>query len=355
MTCYKPLIRCVERGKYVTAKDGHKYEKASIMSYEDLEVFDKNTQYYKYQFIPCGNCIGCRLDYSREWANRGYLESLEYEQNYFVTITYDDDHITKKDEVITEEGITYTEIDELEWNGTLVPKELTQFIKNVRQIMKRKYNQDGIRFMAAGEYGEENRRPHYHIIFFNLNLPVETFYNPRVSWNNDVYYQNTIIEQAWGKGISNICEANWNNIAYTARYITKKINGKESEDFYAAQGEEKEFFRVSRMPGIGEGYYRKHKEEIYKNDEIIIRNKKGVHTVKPPKYFDMLYERENPDEFKKIKKRREKLQKQATELKDIQTSNTRWERFQIEKRTKENDSSTLKRNRIDEQICWKEN
>lgn len=42
--------------------------------------------------IPCGNCIACRLQYSREWANRCMLESTYYEHNYFITLTYDYHH-----------------------------------------------------------------------------------------------------------------------------------------------------------------------------------------------------------------------------------------------------------------------
>ena len=31
--------------------------------------------------IPCGNCIGCRLDYSRTWADRMLLEASYYKSN----------------------------------------------------------------------------------------------------------------------------------------------------------------------------------------------------------------------------------------------------------------------------------
>ena len=42
--------------------------------------------------IPCGQCIGCRLDYSRRWATRLMLELQCHESAFFVTLTYDDDH-----------------------------------------------------------------------------------------------------------------------------------------------------------------------------------------------------------------------------------------------------------------------
>lgn len=356
MPCYHPMIRIEDTDKWEISLTGKRYHPAKIEYphdlYNRLEELRNNIK-YRYQVIPCGQCIGCRLEYSREWANRGYLESKQWEQNWFCTITYDEDHLTIKDEIKTSDGKIFK--NDGTWNGTLVPEELTQFIKNLRQIMKREYDQDNIRFMACGEYGSEGERPHYHIIFFNLNLPTEDLYNPRII-NKEVYYQSHIIERAWGgttndkntvnqncKGICNISEATWNSIAYTARYITKKITGAISEETYASKGQVPEFFRVSRNPGIGEGYYQKHKEEIYKNDEIIIKNRNGAISSKPPKYFDRLLEQEKPDLFKKIKKKREKGEKYNQKIKDDTTSLYRLAQLKIEEASQEEKNLKLRR------------
>lgn len=346
MTCYNPMIRVEDLTKNVKALDGHIYHPAKIFSqdsYNDLEnvgKFSWRNNRTKEQIIPCGQCIGCRLDYSREWANRGFLESKLWEQNWFATLTYDDDHIVIEDYLEDRNGITWT--NEGDWEGNLIPKDLQQFLKNIRQIMKREYDQDGIRFMACGEYGGETARPHYHVIFFNLNLPIEDLYHPRII-NKEIYYQSHILERAWGKGICNISEASWNNIGYTARYITKKINGEGSEELYAANGKIKEFMRVSRMPGIGEGFYRKHWQEIYANDEIIIKNKAGIIKCKPPKYFDKLMEKEHPEEFKEIKAKRKFLAENQAKLKDQKTSIFRREQLKIEERSKEEQNLKLRR------------
>lgn len=342
MTCYHPLIRVEDRSKRIRAKDGHYYYKATVINPENFEIeISNDTPYYKKQLIPCGKCIGCRLDYSREWANRGYLESLEWKQNWFCTVTYNEESIEVPEWVEDPSGITYC--NEGEWGGTLVPKDLTQFIKNVRQIMKREYNQDGIRFMACGEYGSETERPHYHIIFFNLNLPVEDLYKPRII-NKNVYYQSHIIERAWAyKGICNISEATWNTIAYTARYITKKVNGKISEEYYATKGQKPEFMRVSRMPGIGEHYYRKHWQEIYARDEIIIKNQNGAISCKPPQYFDELYKAEHPEEFKRIQEKRKREGRDIQKIIDMTFSGSRAERLAIAERDKEDQHQKLVR------------
>ena len=38
--------------------------------------------------IPCGQCIGCKLERSRQWAMRCVHEALLHEENSFITLTY---------------------------------------------------------------------------------------------------------------------------------------------------------------------------------------------------------------------------------------------------------------------------
>ena len=42
--------------------------------------------------LPCGRCVGCRLERSRQWAVRCMHEASMHMFNSFVTLTYDDDH-----------------------------------------------------------------------------------------------------------------------------------------------------------------------------------------------------------------------------------------------------------------------
>ena len=43
--------------------------------------------------VSCGQCIGCRLERSRQWAIRCMHEASLHESNCFVTLTYSDDGI----------------------------------------------------------------------------------------------------------------------------------------------------------------------------------------------------------------------------------------------------------------------
>lgn len=342
MTCYSPLIRAENTTIWETAQDGHKYHPAKIFKADDKtgEYIEKLTdgQKYKYTIIPCRNCIGCKLDYSREWANRGYLHSKTTHNNYFITLTYNDENIKIKDYIVDKDGMTW-ENENLKI-GCLIPKDIEIFIHNLRQHQERKYGINGLQYMLCGEYGEKNGRPHYHAILFNCYLPTDTFYKPKII-NNEIYYQNTIIEKYWKHGISNISTASWHTIAYTARYITKKINGKQSEELYSRNGLIKEFFRTSK--GIGRKYYEQNKLEIYKHDKITIKTKQGTINCQPPKYFDKLFEKEYPKEFKQIKKRRKENTKQLNNVNDLKDELSRLERLKIKQSYKMDSLKALTR------------
>ena len=39
--------------------------------------------------VPCGQCLECRIQSARTWADRCVLEAKNYKDNYFVTLTYE--------------------------------------------------------------------------------------------------------------------------------------------------------------------------------------------------------------------------------------------------------------------------
>ena len=57
-------------------------------------VFDKKNGYIDMPItVKCGQCIGCRLEYSRQWAIRCLHEAQLHEDNCFITLTYDDENL----------------------------------------------------------------------------------------------------------------------------------------------------------------------------------------------------------------------------------------------------------------------
>lgn len=278
--------------------------------------------------IPCGQCIGCRLEYSRQWADRCYLESKMHEHNYWLTLTYDEDHI--KDLL---KASIKRDTGEIINAPMLRKKDLTGFIKRLREHWQRKYNITGLKFYGCGEYGTQNHRPHYHISIFGLDIP-----DIQLWFTKDGFptFRSAEIENIWGKGRLTINRNTWQTSAYTARYMLKKLKGREAKEQYEKAGVTPEFTICSRNPGIGKSYYDTHKEEIYAKDEIAyLKAKGGAQTRKPPKYFDRLYKAENPEGYAAHQKRREAIAKRKTKYRLIgQTQLPEFEQLKIDEQAK---------------------
>ena len=88
--------------------------------------------------------------------------------------------------------------------------------------------------------------------------------------------------------------------------MTKKVKGDATNiHINPSTGEVTEindvYCTMSRANGLGFDAYQKYKHNWYGNDFIV--NGNGI-KMKPPRYFDKLYEEEFPKEFEAIKKAR---------------------------------------------------
>lgn len=271
--------------------------------------------------IPCGQCIECRLANSRDWANRCMLEAQYYSDNYFVTLTYDPDHLPMAPKIDLETG----EVLDLEESGTLVPEHLQTFMKDLREYWRTHFNHVGIRFFACGEYGEQKARPHYHLILFNC--PIFDLRPDHKSKKGNMNFVSDVIFKIWKKGRIAVGSVTWDSCAYTARYVLKKINGQYSDALYDSIGKAKEFVRMSRRPGIGRQFYEDKKDVIYATDEIFIPTGDGVMKVKPARYYDKLYDIDYEDDLKRVKEARADKAEMALKVKYSQSDKTPEEQF----------------------------
>lgn len=268
----------------------------SFVNFFDTDNIDYNGELPYSLMVPCQQCIGCRIDTSKHWADRMVMEQLVSPENtcFFITLTYNNDNIDHLrtgydfEKVVEGEPITIEGL-------TLFKKDFQDFNKRLREKFRRFYDHDGIRFYCVGEYGEKFRRPHFHVCYFNLPIPDLKYYT--TNFQGDTLYTSPLIESTWGKGYCVIGELNWETCAYTARYVTKKYKGEKSAEFYEAHGNViPEFSLSSNRPGIGGEYFHLFKHDIYKYDSIQLPstiNRDGHTTV--PRYFDKLLERYQKD------------------------------------------------------------
>lgn len=257
------------------------------------------------QQIPCGRCIGCRLEYSRQWAIR-----CLHEKNTPPTI-YDSDgnFVYKYQEESCFLTLTYNDENYPE-NGSISKREWQLFLKKFRKELAKQNIK--IRFFMCGEYGDNFGRPHYHALIFGWHPPEGDLEAIDTSESGEVIYRSEMLTKIWGNGHVDVGQVTFESAAYVARYVTKKINGDQAEEHYlkphALTGElhqvEPEFCLQSRRPGIGGEWFK-----LYKNDL-----RKGFITVRgikmtPAKYYEYLFEKDNPERYEKYKEEKQRAAK----------------------------------------------
>lgn len=336
MLCSHPLTRIETYDGKVSFTGA--YIKDAEATKEFTQKLENSKNIKSVKLIPCGQCTSCRLNKSREWANRLMLEAKDFEHNYFITLTYNEEHVPIKRYYNEETGQIITGM-------TLVKEDLQKFWHDLRQYWERNYNHTGVRYYACGEYGPTNNRPHYHAIVFNLPYLVDMVFYKQTEVGENLYTSETI-SKIWGKGYVVIGEVTWESAAYVARYVMKKMYGKEADAYYRSQAKIPEFSTMSRMPGIARNYYDMHKDIIYETDEIFVRTTaNGIIGSRPGKYFDRLYEQEEPEKFKKIKRKRnnDNLRNTKNELNNVKTVNNIQKQRKIKEEVLQEKIKALKR------------
>lgn len=166
--------------------------------------------------VPCGKCPNCLKRRTSGWSFR-LMEQVKVSKSaWFITLTYDTDHVP-----LTKNGFM-----------SLDKKHLQLFFKRLRKAHEGN-GWPSIKYYAAGEYGSETRRPHYHIIL--MNVQVEKIQSAWALGHVDYGYRN---------GVAGVNEA---TVGYTLKYISKA--GK----FYHRNDDRvREFALMSK--GLGESY-----------------------------------------------------------------------------------------------------
>lgn len=273
----------------------------------DSPIISSGQVFSNFDLVPCGQCIGCRIDYSRQWATRLMLEMKKFDNDkcWFITFTYDDDYLPKPRDII----------DPL--SGEIKKSKFHSVSKREHQLLMKRirnwYGRD-LRFFMCGEYGDISFRPHYHYIIFGLDLSNDILEVYKSNFRGDILYNShTFVQKVWYDeknfrpyGHVVIGHVSFDSCAYVARYVMKKRKGIDSE-FYQKVGIDPEFCSMSRMPGLGKDYFDEKYEFIYDTDEIVLPGHDGAFVVKPPKYFDMLAERENIELIQEVKDKRKRL------------------------------------------------
>lgn len=276
---------------------------------------DKGQEGSKLQ-IPCGNCIGCRLDRARSWSTRIMHERREHELCVFLTLTYNDHYLPK--------------------DGSLVKKHMQDFFKRLRRNHEYHGNDNKLKYYMCGEYGGKTNRPHYHAIVFGIDFADKRKHNK--GKRGDQIYTSAKLNELWGMGYCWIGSVTHQSAGYVARYCIKKINGEQALEHYQRINSETgeitriipEFMACSR--GLGEKYFTENHEALYKRGSCIVEGKE----TPIPKYYDRKLESINPELLEQVKAERK------AQAKKRKADNTP-ERLAVRKEIKERQSNLLVR------------
>lgn len=273
--------------------------------------------------LPCGQCVGCRLERSRQWAIRCTHEASLHADNCFITLTYNDDHLPE--------------------DKSLNVEHFQRFMKRLRsydvRTRKKQAKEQGIpyvprriKFYHCGEYGDNFGRPHFHACLFNFDFPDRRIWRTTGKDNETILYRSETLERLWSDpetgesfGYSSIGEVTFESAAYVARYVLKKVTGHKALNWHVDPQtlewtpphymdletgviRTPEYTTMSRggnvkgQGGIGKDWIDKYASDVYPHDFFYLRGKK----MRPPKFYDAQFELLSPDEFAKIRSRRKR-------------------------------------------------
>ena len=260
MTCYYPLEGFKKPGGGITW--------SPPSGYVDVKVV-----------VPCGQCVGCRLERSRQWAVRIMHEAQLHEDNCFVTSTYDDEHLPA--------------------DGSLNRRHFQLFMKRLRKRFR------GVSYFHCGEYGDENGRPHYHAILMGCD------FRDRVLWctgpSGDPSYTSESLSVLWPYGLATVGDCSQKSAAYCARYCLKKVNGDLAVEHYkrfdangVAYWLEPEYATMSTRPAIGKRWFEKFGSDVTGLDGVVVDGR----VQRPPRYYDILRRRQDEMRMRRVKRKR---------------------------------------------------
>jgi len=230
--------------------------------------------------LPCGRCIGCRQERSRQWAVRLMHEAQMHVDSSFLTLTYSDENLPV--------------------HGSLVKSDPQLFLKRFRA----RVSPARVRHYLVGEYGEISARPHYHALIFGWSFPDKVF--ARMSGEHPIF-TSELLSSCWPLGHAWIGSVSFESASYCAGYLNKKITGEPSKAHYGKRIPE--FAFMSKRPGIGRAWFDKFSSDVFPSDSVVVRGKES----RPPRYYSEAFKSCSPDEFEAIRAKRETFASQLNE------------------------------------------
>lgn len=211
------------------------------------------------QSVPCGKCLECLQDKQQSWCFRLDIEKKYANVSFFVTFTYDDDHLTYADD-----------------EACLCKRDFQLYLKQLRKRLEPR----SLKYYCVGEYGDKYRpltpkgRPHYHALMFYRGAM-------------DTFKLKVLIKDLWTSGIAQVLP-----VQGAQGYVTKYILKFDKRDHIV-----KPFSLISR--GLGIDYLTKSVVSYHHKTLVPYALKPGGYRIGLPRYYkDKLFSREEKNVMK---------------------------------------------------------
>lgn len=226
--------------------------------------------------LECRKCLPCRLNNAREKAIRAVHEAQMHKENIFLTLTYN------------EESLKSPRLQYLDFQ---------LFMKSLRELHTRNVTdpelkkQMSISYMVTGEYGDKNKRPHWHALIFNYR-PRDEKYKYTTDLNHRVY-TSEILSSLWGKGTIEYGEITLESAGYVARYGAKKlVHGQDQDHDYHP------IHKTSSRNAIGKKWIEKNWKRTFEQGNVIIQSDENYIPAKIPRYYVDWLKKNQPNEWR---------------------------------------------------------
>jgi hypothetical protein len=212
--------------------------------------------------FECRKCLPCRLNIAREKAIRCVHEARMHDESIFLTLTYNEESLESP-------KLQYTDFQE--------------FIRKLRYERDEK-----ISYMVTGEYGDKNKRPHWHAIMFGFR-PEDSQYK-YTSDRGDKVFTSESIRKLWGRGAIEYGDVTMDSAGYVARYAAKKlVHGRDQDHEYHP------IHKSSSKRAIGKSWIEKYWKHTFRNGYVTIPGQDGI--MKIPRYYVDWLKKENTKEY----------------------------------------------------------
>jgi len=224
-----------------------------------------NKEYAPFQ-LPCGKCISCRLIQAREKAIRCVHEASTHQKNSFITLTYSDNNLESE---------------------RLIYAHAQKFMRDLRYA----YPENPIPAVITGEYGSQNKRPHFHLLLFGFD-PGDTILYKK-NKQGDQLFTSSKLDEIWKKNDPSsaptlVGPINLSTAGYVCRYQLKKLEHKSEATQYQP------IVRYSSKYAIGKNWLEKNWKQTFELGYITLQ---GGEIQKIPRYYEQWLKKYHPQAF----------------------------------------------------------